>query len=637
MSSLKPIGFSIAIATALLSLGADSKPIQAQSITPAADGTGTVITSDGNRIDIQGGTLSPDGSNLFHRLDKFGLSQGEIANFLSNPQIRNILAGVVGGEASLINGLIQVTGGNYNLFLMNPAGIVFGTQASLNVPAAFTATTASSIGFDSGQFNAVGDNNYAGIMGSPNQFSFTMEQPGSIINAGDLAVGEGQKLTVIAGKVINTGTFWAPGGTISIATVPGTSQVVINQDNMALGLRLDVTDLNDNGIGDISPASLAQLVTGGTLIPATEIQVDDQGQVWLAASNQPIPTETGTAVVSGMLDASDSGTGGTVQLIGQQLDLHDAEIKSGTVLLEAIGDISLVSGTIDASDTITFSDVGGNITATTTNGGVAQGNIYMDDESIAFWVSDTQVIFGDNIVNNQTDYDQGGSITITATDDITPNGNDSSDGGSITITSDGGITNGNGSSSEETPGGNSGGTIVLDPGINTEIPDTDSNTSEETLKTDTETVGINRVNSEIDPKTIEDDIDSSDLPISPVVNNVVDAAIQSVNRTSPSLPLTLQPSEVDPILEWTGNIVQDSLRANNFNRNRGLEALVNTQRHWDNFLEAVKTKDAIGITHQRISDAVINQMQNDIGQEINQRYCSSARNGVDCEEEKVNP
>jgi hypothetical protein len=476
----------------------------------------------------------------------------------------------------------------------------------------------------------VGDNNYQALMGDPTNFSFAMEQPGSIINAGDLAVGEGQGLTVVAGNVINTGTFSAPGGTISIATVPGTSQVVINQDNMALGLRLNATDLNDNGIGDISPASLAQLVTGGTLIPATEIQVDDQGQVWLKASNQPIPTETGTTVVSGMLDASDSGTGGTVQLIGQQLNLYDAEIKSGTVLLESIGDISLVSGTIYASDTISFS--GDNITGTTTNGEVAQGNINIDDDSIAFWVSDTQVILGDNIVNDQTDSDPGGSITITVTDEITPNGNDSSDDGSITITSDGGITNENGSSSEETIGGNSGGTIVLDPGINTEIPDTDSNTSEDTLETDTETVGINAVNSEIDPKTIEDDIDSSDLPITPVVNQAVNPAIQSVNRTPPSLPVKLQPSEVDPILDWTGNIVQDSLRANNFSRTRGLEAMVNTQRHWNNFMGAVKAEDANGITRQQISDAVINHMQTEIGQKIYQRYCTTAENGVDCEE-----
>lgn len=64
---------------------------------------------------------------------------------------------VVGGNASIINGLIRVTGGNSNLFLINPAGIVFGSQAQLNVPAAFTATTATSIGFGNNLwFNVVG-------------------------------------------------------------------------------------------------------------------------------------------------------------------------------------------------------------------------------------------------------------------------------------------------------------------------------------------------------------------------------------------------------------------------------------------------------------------------------------------------
>jgi filamentous hemagglutinin family protein len=50
------------------------------------------------------------------------LTQGQTANFLSNPAIQNILGRVMGGEASVINGLIQVTGGNFNLYLMNPTG-----------------------------------------------------------------------------------------------------------------------------------------------------------------------------------------------------------------------------------------------------------------------------------------------------------------------------------------------------------------------------------------------------------------------------------------------------------------------------------------------------------------------------------
>src|ERR671933_482162 len=153
---------------------------QGQPIQATADGTGTLVTPNGNRFDIQGGTQA--GSNLFHSFLQFGLSEGQIANFLSNPNIQNILGRVTGGDASIINGLIQVTGGNSNLYLMTPAGIVFGAGASLNVPAAFTATTANGIGFGDNGFNATGTNDYSALVGTPSTFAFTTNQPGSIIN-----------------------------------------------------------------------------------------------------------------------------------------------------------------------------------------------------------------------------------------------------------------------------------------------------------------------------------------------------------------------------------------------------------------------------------------------------------------------
>jgi len=113
----------------LLSAGAIA-PVHAQTITPANDGTGTIVTPNGNRFDIGGGSLSGNGANLFHSFSQFGLSANQIANFLANPNLQNILARVTGGNPSVINGLLQVTGGSPNFFLVNPAGIVFGTGAS---------------------------------------------------------------------------------------------------------------------------------------------------------------------------------------------------------------------------------------------------------------------------------------------------------------------------------------------------------------------------------------------------------------------------------------------------------------------------------------------------------------------------
>ncbi|MEO1340546.1 MAG: hypothetical protein AAFV28_05220 [Cyanobacteria bacterium J06635_13] len=71
--------------------------VVAQSVTPNDDGTGTIVNTDGNRIEIEGGSLSGDGKNLFHSFEQFGLSESQIANFMSNPNIRNILGRIDGG------------------------------------------------------------------------------------------------------------------------------------------------------------------------------------------------------------------------------------------------------------------------------------------------------------------------------------------------------------------------------------------------------------------------------------------------------------------------------------------------------------------------------------------------------------
>ncbi|HIK19117.1 MAG TPA: filamentous hemagglutinin N-terminal domain-containing protein [Leptolyngbyaceae cyanobacterium M33_DOE_097] len=155
--------------------------VSAQSITPASNGTGTVVLQNGGSYTIQGGQLSGDRSNLFYNFERFGLNANETANFLSNPAVRNILGRVGGGDPSIIQGLIQVMGGNSNLYLINPAGILFGANASLNVPAAFTATTANGIGFSNGQWwDGSGVSNYAALTGTPNGFAFTSLQPGAM-------------------------------------------------------------------------------------------------------------------------------------------------------------------------------------------------------------------------------------------------------------------------------------------------------------------------------------------------------------------------------------------------------------------------------------------------------------------------
>ncbi len=116
------------LTAALMLLGQTSAV--AQSVVEADDDVGTVVRQRDRTFDIDGGTRSGDGHNLFHSFEQFGLDAGEIANFLSDPETRNILGRVMGGEASLIDGLLRVSGSDANLFLTQSGGRDFWRDCS---------------------------------------------------------------------------------------------------------------------------------------------------------------------------------------------------------------------------------------------------------------------------------------------------------------------------------------------------------------------------------------------------------------------------------------------------------------------------------------------------------------------------
>jgi filamentous hemagglutinin family protein len=333
----------------------------AQTIIPANDGTATLVMPNGKTLNITGGMLSGDGRNLFHSFQEFGLSAQQIANFIANPQIQNILGRVTGGNPSIINGLIQVSGGQPNLFLMNPSGIVFGPNASLNVPASFVATTATGIGFAGGQFNAYGANNYTALTGNPNTFLFQGFEPGTIINTGDLAVNSGQGISLVAGTVINTGSITAPGGEITLSAVPGSSLVRISQKGQVLSLEVPLPhDAQGNSI-PFQPTDLPALLTGSGL--ETGLSVTPTGTVEVTATGTPIPSNSGTAIVSGQVTAANNnGVGGKIQATGTQVGLIKADINTsgnnggGTVLIggdyQGKGTIPNAQNTYVSSDSV---------------------------------------------------------------------------------------------------------------------------------------------------------------------------------------------------------------------------------------------------------------------------------------------
>ena len=88
-------------------------------------------------------------TNLFHSFKEFSPTADFVTNFDNNNYIQNIFTRVTGGSTSLIDGLIR-TNGSASLFILNPAGIIFGNNAQLDIGGSFITTTAESIIFTDG-------------------------------------------------------------------------------------------------------------------------------------------------------------------------------------------------------------------------------------------------------------------------------------------------------------------------------------------------------------------------------------------------------------------------------------------------------------------------------------------------------
>jgi filamentous hemagglutinin family protein len=340
-----------------------SLPAQAQ-ITGT---NGTTVTPVGNTTDITGGqSVGTNPTNLFHTFGQFNVGNGQTANFVATPTIVNVLGRVNGGTPSVIDGTLKVTGGNNpNLFLMNPAGIVFGAGATLNVPGSFTATTATSIEFGKGNwFNAFDQNtpnNYAALLGNPTGLGFVSGvQPGSIFSAANLTTTPGQSITLVGGTVISMGTIKTEGGNITIATVPDNKFVRLSSDGNLLSLDLPVdanNQMHNARAENFKPLALPELLTSSQVvkdITANHVTVGADGVVSLKTdptliiANGDTVTKPNRTISQGDVITKDLDAGIPNSFGASPILNSDPALNAGNVQIES--NKAILTGQISTSN-----------------------------------------------------------------------------------------------------------------------------------------------------------------------------------------------------------------------------------------------------------------------------------------------
>ena len=310
----------------LLSFGFSVRSASAQVIL-AEEGSPTITTTVGDRIDITGGQTSADNSNLFHTFEQFDLEAQHTANFVTIPNIQNVVGRINSANASTVNGTLQVSGSDANLYLMNPAGILIGPEAQLNLSGSFTATTATGIGFNEDNLLTEDSRDYNALNGEISIFQFQEEHPGAVVNTGDLTVQQGESINLIGGTVVNTGSLSAPEGTITLAAAEGDSRIRFRQGRQLLSYEVERVRNPSLEASTFQPTSIGEMLTGGTLSSATELVTNPDGSVQLRGQQNSIAENEGNAIAAGNLSTAGE-IGGNINVLGDLVTLSNADLNA---------------------------------------------------------------------------------------------------------------------------------------------------------------------------------------------------------------------------------------------------------------------------------------------------------------------
>lgn len=399
----------------LVTLGYFSLPTQAQVVSDQTLDS-QVNRVDNNNLVITGGKEAEQ--NLFHSFSDFSVPSNSTVHFANGGNIENIFSRVTGGSISNIDGLIKANG-SASLFLLNPAGIIFGPDAQLDIGGSFIATTAEAIVFPEGVFSAV-DTNSPPILtvNIPIGLQYG-KSPGAIIAEGELRdnpteedpEGKIESLRVqtpdhtfalVGGEVVLKGTnIAAERGSVEIGSVASEEFVALTKNNQVWDfsydrvnkfsqIELQTSSIFSGDGGSIQIQGKDIIITETVIINPTFGDING-GNVDLIATNSIlldasfIFTTVGDPITIRNIDEQIRGDGGNIFLKGNSILLSNvsrisAETFSqgdgGEITIEA-KELMQLSGQLEVGELVLSSSI-----TTNTEGEGAGGKITLTANSL---------------------------------------------------------------------------------------------------------------------------------------------------------------------------------------------------------------------------------------------------------------
>lgn len=321
-------------------IGLSLSPASAQIVTDGSMGIGTSLQGPRYTIQEQFGTRV--GDNLFHSFHIFNLSANESALFTGSNDIHNVVSRVTGGEPSQLFGSLRSNVGNADFYFINPAGVVFGERAKVDVPGSFYLSTAKELVFaDGAVFSSDLQQASTLTVAAPSSFGFLGENAAAVtfqntnahiktggdvqIIAGDLDITDSRlRITADETRIHTVGT---QAGSIAI---DASKEALLNASNQGT-LNIHNSELK---LEEPSPSSLA-IVAGQVVLSQSEMVInnigDAQNETALFISANDVDMFNSRISVQ----AKGTGSSGNIDIHADNLSMTATENNRSEITVES--------------------------------------------------------------------------------------------------------------------------------------------------------------------------------------------------------------------------------------------------------------------------------------------------------------
>jgi filamentous hemagglutinin family protein len=346
-----------------------------------ANPTGMTVAS-GSATSQQNGSLlniNVGSQTAYLNWNSFNIQQGETTTFNQLSSSSVVFNNIGGASASQIYGNLQANG---IVVLMNPSGFYFGPNSFVSTAGLVVSTAVAPPSANNG-----------------GNWEFNGPPPmASIVNYGQINIGNRGSAYLIADNIENHGNITAPQGNITLAAG---QQVLLSERPDGRGISMQVTlpsgsvDNYGNLLADGGTISAnAQVVNQNGLIQANSVR-DENGVIELIASDQ-----LNLGANSQILAHGDDSTGGSP---GGNITL-----KSGNDFSDNTGGKISVAGGSQGGN-------GGNVEVSAPN--ILSLDSQMDANAQHGFAGGQLFLDPDNIILDQSGGDSAGSGTVSAGDD----------------------------------------------------------------------------------------------------------------------------------------------------------------------------------------------------------------------------